>query len=407
MFEQLQPLASDPILGLSIAYLQDTNPNKVDLGVGVYKNEAGITPVLSSITQAQAILHQEEQTKAYQGPAGDALFNQTIQTLIFGAELEARVGERLRTLQAPGGCGALRLAAELFKVSAAAQGKTSAAAHRNTEAPTIWVSTPTWANHIPLLGGAGLTIREYPYYDAATQSVNFDAMAETLQQVPAGDIVLLHGCCHNPCGADLNTEQWQQVAAIAVDRGFVPFIDLAYQGFGDGLDEDVYGVRLLADTVPEMLVASSCSKNFGLYRERTGALSVLGSNAESTYNAFTQMQSIARGIWSMPPAHGAALVAKVLSDDVLRGQWQGEVAEMRVRIATLRGQLAAALNDAGDFSFIPRQRGMFSFLGLSEAQVEALKNEYSVYMVGSSRINIAGISQNNLEYLAASIKAVL
>jgi len=399
MFEQLKALPSDPILGLSIAYQRDANLNKVDLGVGVYKNEAGVTPVLASIRAAQQQLHDAEQTKAYQGPGGDAVFNQRIQTLIFGAELEGRLGDRLKTLQAPGGCGALRLAAELIKVSAAAQGK--------VQAPTIWVSSPTWANHIPLLGGAGLQIREYPYYSPETQSVNFDAMMSALKQVPAGDLVLLHGCCHNPCGTDLNNEQWQTVADLAVDRGFVPFVDLAYQGFGAGLEEDAYGLRLLAESVPEMLVASSCSKNFGLYRERAGALSVIGQKSDQAHNAFTQMQSVARGIWSMPPAHGAALVAQVLSDPILTTQWQDEVSEMRERIASLRVQLADALVDAGDFSFIPRQRGMFSFLGLSETQVERLQKEFSVYMVNSSRINLAGISQTNLEYLAASIKAVL
>jgi aspartate aminotransferase len=291
------------------------------------------------------------------------------------------------------------MAAELIKISAAAAGR--------AVAPTIWVSAPTWANHIPLLGGAGLQIKEYPYYSAATQSVDFDAMLETLKQVPAGDLVLLHGCCHNPCGTDLSREQWQAVAGLAQDNGFVPFVDLAYQGFGEGLEEDAYGLRLLADAVPEMLVASSCSKNFGLYRERAGALSVLGSSAMQTNNAFTQMQSVARGMWSMPPAHGAALVAEVLGNSSLCQQWQGEVVDMRERIASLRVALSVALGDAGDFSFIPRQNGMFSFLGLSALQVARLKTEFSVYMVDSSRINIAGVSRSNLDYLAASIKAVL
>jgi len=399
MFEQLKALPADPILGLSIAYQQDANPQKVDLGVGVYKNEKGVTPVLASIRQAQQRLHESEQTKAYQGPGGDALFNQRIQTLIFGNALEARLGDRLKTLQAPGGCGALRMAAELIKVSATAAGR--------SVAPTVWVSGPTWANHIPLLAGAGLQIKEYPYYSPATQSVDFDAMLETLKQVPAGDLVLLHGCCHNPCGTDLSREQWQVVAGLAQNNGFVPFVDLAYQGFGEGLEEDAYGVRLLADAVPEMLVASSCSKNFGLYRERAGALSVLGSSAAQTYSAFTQMQSVARGMWSMPPAHGAALVAEVLGNPSLCQQWQGEVDDMRERIASLRVALSVALGDAGDFSFIPRQNGMFSFLGLSALQVARLKTEFSVYMVDSSRINIAGVSRSNLDYLAASIKAVL
>lgn len=390
MFEQLQALPTDPILGLSQAYAQDPNPQKVDLGVGVYKNELAETPVLASIRTAQEQLHQQEQTKAYQGPAGNQGFNHAIQRLIFA---DFASNERVNTLQTPGGCGALRVAAELI--------------NRCRSGATIWVSTPTWANHIPLLSSAGLTIREYPYYEAASQSINFDAMVDCLSNVPAGDLVLLHGCCHNPCGTDLSEQQWLAVADLAERRGFIPFIDLAYQGFGDGLDEDAFGIRLLVNQLPEVIVASSCSKNFGLYRERTGAISIVGDSGKSSANAFSQMQGIARGIYSMPPAHGAALVEKVLTSDSLQQQWESEVAEMRTRIKQLREDLSGALSSFGDFSFIARQRGMFSFLGLTEQQVQRLKDEHSVYMVNSSRVNIAGINQKNINYLAHAIASVL
>ncbi len=391
LFDVFQALPADPILGLSLAYQQDTNPHKVDLGVGVYKDEEGRTPVLESVRTAQLRLHEAEETKSYQGPAGNVQFNALLQALIFGADSPQQA--RIRTLQTPGGCGALRVAAELIvKASPDA---------------TIWVSDPTWANHIPLLGSAGLRIRTYPYYDPDTKGLKRDAMMAALAQVPAGDLVLLHGCCHNPCGADLSHDDWQQIADMANRQGFTPFVDLAYQGFGDGLDEDAYGVRLLAAQVPELLVANSCSKNFALYRERTGAIAVMGANETQAQNTFTHLQSIARGIYSMPPAHGASLVEMILSDAGLRPQWQQEVKAMRERIHSLRHQLADALRPYGDFDFIPQQRGMFSFLGLSEAQVQRLQREFSVYMVGSSRVNLAGINAANLPYLAESIGKVV
>jgi len=390
MFEKLEALPSDPILGLSIAYRADSNPNKVDLGVGVYKNELGDTPVLTSVAEAQRRLITAETTKAYQGPAGNEGFNTLVQQLILSNDADLQ--KRAATQQAPGGCGALRLAAELIK-------------EINADA-TIWVSTPTWANHIPLLGSAGVALKEYPYYDPKTQAVNFDAMMETLKTVPTGDLVLLHGCCHNPCGTDLTLPQWQAIADLAKTRGFIPFVDLAYQGFGDGLEEDAAGLRLLARELPEMLIASSCSKNFGLYRERAGAITVVSETQSASNNAKSHLQKVARAIYSMPPAHGAGLVETILSSE-LKLQWHNDVAEMRERIKSLRALLASSLASDGDFSFITEQKGMFSFLGLSKAQVARLKDEFSIYMVDSSRVNIAGINQKNIDYLAASIKAVL
>ncbi len=393
MFEHLPLLPADPILGLSAAYQQDTNPRKVDLGVGVYKTEQGHTPVLRAITEAQQRLHGQEQTKAYLPPAGPAGFNQLMQDLIFGAEHSVQRDQRVHTVLSPGGCGALRLGAELIQM---ARPRT-----------TIWVSNPTWANHVPLLGSAGLQLKEYPYYDAVNRRLDVDGMMTTLAQVPAGDVVLLHGCCHNPCGADLNHEQWQQVATLALQQGFTVFIDMAYQGFGDSVADDAYGVRLLAEQLPELLVATSCSKNFGLYRERTGAISFVGSTPAEADAVKTQLLKVARGIYSMPPAHGALLVETVLGDAQLHQQWLSEVGEMRERIHGLRKSLADALAPTADFSFIQRQRGMFSFLGLNQAQVQRLRDEYSVYMADSSRISIAGINNSNLHYLAESIVKVL
>lgn len=396
MFEAIQNLPADPILGLMAAFRADNNPLKIDLGVGVYKDELGRTPVMRAVKEAEARLLKNQDTKTYVAPAGQDSFNQHIAGLIFGDNLVNNLGNRRVTFQTPGGCGGLRLGAEfLQKVKPGAR---------------ILVSDPTWANHIPLLGEAGLQIGKYPYYDYQNHAIRFDAMMDTISKAGAGDLVLLHGCCHNPCGADLDQSQWQAVTALAQKNGFTPFIDLAYQGLGDGVDEDCYGVRLMAETLPELVVVSSCSKNFGLYRERTGALTVISSNADSARAAASQIASTARSIYSMPPDHGAAVVSEILGDPALKADWEIELAEVRNRINGLRTELVNALKAQGidqDFSFIQREKGMFSFLGLSVEQVRTLINEYSIYLVDSSRINIAGINHNNLDYLASSIKKVL
>lgn len=396
MFEAINSLPADPILGLMAAFRADKNAHKIDLGVGVYKNELGQTPVMRAVKQAEARLLANQLTKTYVAPAGQDSFNHLIAGLIFGDNLRDKLGERRVTFQTPGGCGGLRLGAEfLQKVKPGAK---------------IMVSDPTWANHIPLLGEAGLQISKYPYYDYKSHSIRFDAMMESLNTAGPGDLVLLHGCCHNPCGADLDQHQWQAIAALAQKNGFTPFIDLAYQGLGDGIVEDTYGVRLLAETLPELVVVSSCSKNFGLYRERTGSLTVISANAASTKAAGSQIASIARSIYSMPPDHGAAVVIEILGDSTLNADWETELTEVRNRINGLRTELVNALAAKGidqDFSFIQREKGMFSFLGLSVDQVHRLINNYSIYLVDSSRINIAGINHSNLDYLADSIKQVL
>ena len=397
MFESLQVLPQDPILGLMAAYRKDDNPNKVDLGVGVYKTPQGDTPILESVKKAEQYRLENEATKSYIGGPGDAVFNTGMRKLALGEGHPALLANRVVSIQAPGGCGALRLGAELI--------------NRIRKGATIWMSNPTWANHVPLFGEAGLQIKEYPYYDRENCAVRFEEMAATLQNdARAGDVLLLHACCHNPCGADLNIGQWAAIAELCAGKGLIPFVDMAYQGFGAGLEGDAAGLRLVGGKVKEMLVSISCSKNFGLYRERIGMLMVIAETAHAAEAAGSQLINIARGIWSMPPAHGAAIVGAILSSDELTARWHGEVAEMRNRINGLRALAVEKLNAAcsgADFGFIRKQFGMFSFLGITEQQVNRLKQEFSIYMVGSSRINVAGLNDGNIDYFAESVAKVL
>ncbi|AEP30025.1 aromatic amino acid transaminase [Brumicola nitratireducens] len=396
MFENLPALASDPILGLSIDFKKDTNPAKIDLGVGVYKDEQGNTPILKSVVAAQKQLMETETSKVYITPQGVQGFIDGMLDLILGKGSQVLLANRVAAVQAPGGCGALRILAELLK--------------RCNSDTKVWVSDPTWANHIPLIGNAGLEIATYPYFDKATASIKFDEMMDCLAQVKKGDVVLLHGCCHNPTGADLTKEQWQAVAKLANKVGFLPFIDIAYQGFGEGLEEDAYGVRLMAESVPEMIIAASCSKNFGLYRERVGLAALITHDSANRDIVQSQIQSVARGIYSMPPSYGGALVDIILANDDLNSLWQREVTEMRERMIQLRKLLVdnlAAQGASKDFSFINQQKGMFSFLCISPEQVRKLRDESSVYFVDSSRVNIAGINTKNVEVLAAAIAGVL
>ncbi len=395
MFEHLKALPADPILGLINACNQDDNPNKIDLGVGVYKDDSGHTPILQCVKTAEQFRTDNETSKVYIGPTGDPGFNTQMTRLIFG-EHQIIDQNRSRTVSTPGGTGALRVAAEFIK---ACKGDV-----------TIWVSNPTWANHHGLFNAAGVKVESYPYYDYEKKSLDFSAMMATLANVGAGDIVLLHACCHNPSGMDLNVEQWQQVTALAKEKGFTPLIDMAYQGFGQGLTEDAYGPRLMANELPEVLLCSSCSKNFGLYRERIGAFTVIAKDSTTADIALSVVLAVVRSIYSMPPAHGAALVNTILSSEELTSQWHDELAIMRKRIAHNRQMLVEKLIVNGvdrDFSFITRQSGMFSFLGITPAQVERLMKNYSIYMVGSSRISIAGISKHNVDYLAKSISEVI
>lgn len=396
MFEQLSMMPSDPILGVMAEYRADPSPNKIDLSVGVYKDEQGHTPVMAAVKKAEALLLEQENTKSYLSPLGSPEFNATMVELLLGEKHPALEADRVRAIQTTGGCGALRIAADFIL--------------RAKPNATIWVSDPTWGNHMPLLGGAGIQLKTYPYYDEATHGINFSAMMEALEDVPAGDLVLLHGCCHNPTGADLTLEQWQQVAGLAQANGFVPFVDVAYQGLGDGLDEDAAGFRALADAVPEMLIAASCSKNFGLYRERTGILVVMGETTEQADISLSHMATVTRGLYSMPPSHGGAIVETILTDAALNQLWRDELCQVRGRVNSMRKALVTSLTDAGvdsDFGFIAQQKGMFSFLGITPEQVLKIRKDHSVYLLESSRINIAGITPQNVDALAQAIKAVL
>ncbi|KGJ94676.1 amino acid aminotransferase [Colwellia psychrerythraea] len=396
MFGSLKALPADPILGLLAKYKKDNNPNKIDLGVGVFKNEAGHTAVLDCVKKAEQHRTNTEDSKVYIGPTGSPVFNDEMAKLIFGAEHKVLNENRARTISTPGGTGALRVAAEFIKSCKAGA--------------TIWVSNPTWANHTGLFAAAGLNVKTYPYYDYENKSLDFDGMLNTLKEVSSDDVVLLHACCHNPSGMDLSNEQWQQVADVAKNVGFTPLIDMAYQGFGAGLDEDAYGLRLMAETVKEMIVCSSCSKNFGLYRERIGACTIIGESSIAVDIANSVLLYVVRVIYSMPPAHGAAIVETILSSDELRNEWYAELKEMRDRINGNRTLIVDKLIENGvtrDFSFISRQKGMFSFLGLTPEQVQQLQDEYSIYLVGSSRMSIAGIANSNVDYLAESIAKVL
>lgn len=395
MFSQLKPVATDPILGLMAAYKEDPNPLKVDLGVGVYKDEQGHTAVLESVKKAEKLRLDLEDSKTYIGMAGDLSFNAHIEKLAFGVHKVLLEG-RTTTAHTPGGTGALRVAAEFIKKA-------------NPDA-TIWVTNPTWANHISLFQAAGLKVKEYAYYDYSTKGLQEEQMFAELAQVPAGDVVLVHACCHNPSGMDLTFAQWQRFAALAKEKGFTPLVDMAYQGFGLGLDEDAAGLRHLANEVPELILCTSCSKNFGLYRERIGAVSVVVDSNTMLETARTNLLAVVRSIYSMPPAHGAIIVSHILDSAELTAEWQQELAVMRNRINDYRQLIIDKLKAEGvqqDFSFITKQHGMFSFLGINKAQIDRLRAEYSIYMVGSSRVSIAGLNHSNIDYFAKAVAAVL
>ena len=396
LFERLERLKADSILALMAQFRADPSPDKVDLGVGVFRDLGGNTPVLECVRRAEGAVLAGQTTKSYVAAAGRSEFNHAVTELVLGPSRRAIGLARLRTVQVPGGCGALRVGAELL--AAAAPGA------------VVHVSDPTWGNHAPLLGGSGLRLARYPYYDAAAHRLRFDAMLEALDAAAAGDIVLLHACCHNPTGADLEPPQWRAVLEILQRRRLVPLLDLAYQGFGRDLDADAEGVRLIAAAVPEALIAVSFSKNLGLYRERVGALIALSADADAADAAESHVLQIARSIYSMPPDHGAAIAALVLTDPALKAMWLGELAGMRGRIQAMRTLLAGALRArvGGDsFDFLGRERGMFSLLGVSPAAVERLRERHHIYMLGDSRMNLAGVTPDNAERVAGAVALLL
>mgnify|MGYP001232623264 CR=1 FL=1 len=396
MFEQLEAAPPDAILGLNEAFARDTTEGKINLTTGVYKDAGGTTPVLACVKEAERRLVETESSKGYLGIDGMPDFGDAARQLLFGADHEITSSGRAATIQAPGGTGALRVAAEFL-----------ATAFPGTR---IWGSQPTWPNHPNIFRAAGLELGEYAYYNAESRGLDAPALFDSLAQIPEGDIVCLHACCHNPTGVDPSPEQWQQVADIVAERRLLPLVDFAYQGFGDGLEEDAVGLRALAKPGSRLLVASSFSKNFGLYRERVGSLTVVTGSPETASIVLSRLKRTIRCNYSNPPAHGASTVTTVLADDSLRSQWESELADMRNRINDMRIALAEGLAAAApdhDFSFITRQRGMFSFSGLTAEQVDRLKEEHGVYMVRNGRINVAGVTSDNVGRLCESIAKVL
>jgi aspartate aminotransferase len=393
LFESLQLLPPDAIIGLIAEYRNDPRDCRVDLGIGVYRNAAGQTPVLDVVKEAERRLIESQTSKTYIGSAGSAAFNEALCDLTFADSVGS---DRIAMLQTPGGSGSLRVAAGIIL--------------RAKDDATVWVSAPTWANHVPLLGGAGLALKSYAYYDDEQKTLDIDAMLDALHDIPKGDVVLLHACCHNPTGIDPDEAQWRAIADVIVERELLPFIDIAYQGFAIDLDADVFIVRELAGRVPEMLISTSCSKNFGLYRDRVGALFIVTADSKTRDIAQSQANNLVRTMYSMPPDHGAAVVETILHDKQLRAGWVGELAEMRERLQDMRQLLDEALRTEApdhDFSHVVRANGMFCFLGISTEQVRRMKKDHAVYMVDSSRINIAGITADNVEHIARSVAAVL
>ncbi|MCI5763379.1 amino acid aminotransferase [Actinobacillus porcinus] len=396
MFKNIKAAPADPILGLGEAFKAETRSPKVNLGIGVYKDAQGNTPIMKAVKQAEGRLFELETTKNYLAIDGVAEFNARTKELLFGKESDIVKNARAKTVQSLGGTGALRIAAEFVK--------------RQTKAQNVWISNPTWPNHNAIFNAVGMTIREYRWYDAEKKALDWEGLMEDLSHADEGDVILLHGCCHNPTGIDPTPEQWKALADLSAQKGWLPLFDFAYQGLANGLDEDAIGLRTFAANHKELLVSSSFSKNFGLYNERVGAFTLVAETEEIAATALTQVKSIVRTLYSNPASHGAATVALVLGDEKLRAEWDAELTEMRDRIKAMRHKFVALLKEFGaeqDFSFIIEQNGMFSFSGLSAEQVDRLKDEFAIYAVRSGRINVAGITEDNIRYLCESIVKVL
>ncbi|HFQ5004955.1 TPA: amino acid aminotransferase [Vibrio vulnificus] len=392
MFSQLPTPALDPILSLTVAFRNDPRDQKVDLGIGVYKNNKGETPIMRAVSQAQKIVADTQTTKSYVGLAGCEEFNQSMVNLLLAG---TSVLDRVSAIQTPGASGALRMLGDLMKV---AQPDT-----------TVWISNPSYVNHKPVMEAAGLKVRYYRYFSPETKQVDIGQMLDDLATAGPKDVVLLHGCCHNPTGADIDFAAWQAITDLAVKNGFTPFVDIAYQGFGDGLEEDAKGLQFMADRVEEMLITTSCSKNFGLYRERTGAAIVIGKNAKESSNAKGKLLTLARSTYTMPPDHGAALVKTILQNVELTTTWKQELREMQQRLLNLRQTLCNELrnqHNTSQFDFIESHKGMFTVLGFTPEQMGTLRDEYGIYGVGDGRINIAGLTEAHIPYVADAIVKV-
>jgi len=393
-FAKIELAPPDPIIGLTEAFNNDPNPKKVNLGAGVYQDGAGKVPILNVVQEAQERWQAKEETKNYIPIDGIPAFNQQVQALLFGADSAA--GARAVTAQALGGTGGLKVGADFLK--------------RFFPASQVWISDPSWENHRALFEAAGFTVNNYPYYDPETHGLDFTSMLDTLKGLPAGSIVLLHACCHNPTGVDLSREEWMRLIDLFQTTGLVPFLDFAYQGFSESIDADAFAVRAFAEAGIPCLIANSFSKSFNLYRERVGALTVVSASEEEAKRLRSQIKRVIRTNYSSPASHGAQLVATVLTDDGLRARWEGELTEMRQRISRMRNLFVRRLREKGveqDFSFIERQRGMFSFSGLSREAVDRLRNEYSIYIVGSGRICVAALNEKNIDYVCEAIAEAL
>jgi aspartate/tyrosine/aromatic aminotransferase len=396
MWKSVAAAPADSILGLTEAFNNDPNPNKVNLGAGVYKDDQGVTPILGCVKDAERILLGTEQSKSYLPITGDPVYTACVQRLIFGKNSAVISSSRAATAHAPGGTGALRIGAELIRAF--------------RPAAAGWVSSPTWANHNGIFAAAGFEVKSYPYYNRDTKGLNYEQMIQALAQVPAGDVVLLHGCCHNPSGVDLLDEQWAEVAALAADKGWLGFVDFAYQGFGTSVESDRRSVEEFAATGCDFFVASSFSKNFGLYNERTGAITVISPSAAETEVALSHLKTTVRVCYSNPPAHGGSIVRTILSEPSLEKSWRSELDQMCNRIVDMRTALVDGLARRGvdqDFSYIKQQRGMFSFSGLTDETVAWLRQQKGIYVVGGGRINIAGLTSSNIDYVCDAIAEAL
>ena len=386
----------DPILGLTDVYTKDKNPGKINLGVGVYKNEKGVTPILRTVKVAEKMIYEKEITKSYLSIQGTPEYGKLVQKLIFGGSSNVFTENRLSTVQTPGGTGALRIAAEFI--------------HKFNPTAEVWISNPSWANHRQIFETAGMKVNQYDYYDPEIKGLNFEKMLNSLHHIPAGDVVIFHACCHNPTGADPNKNQWKQLAKLAIMQNIFVLFDFAYQGFDKGLIEDAFAIRYFASKLPNFLVANSFSKNFGLYNERVGALTCVSANADIAKKVFSQLKICSRVNFSNPPAHGAAIVTKILSTPELNKRWQNEVAEMRERISEYREIFVKTLTFKKckhNFNFINEQKGMFSYTGITQDKVEELKSKHSIYFLNSGRISLAGINKMNVDRLCNAFTEVL
>ena len=389
MLEQLQQQPPDKILALMQTFKEDPRANKLDLGIGVYKNENGQTPIINAVKKAEKILWEQETTKSYTKLTGDSDFQTVMKELIFSDCVSENI---ISTAHTPGGTGAIRQAFELIRL-----------ASPNSK---IWISNPTWPNHISILKFLNIPYSEYVYFDKKTCELNFDGMMESLKNTKPGDIILLHGCCHNPTGANLNNDQWKELQKFLCDNQLVPLIDLAYQGFGDGLDEDAYGVRLLAKKCKEVILAASCSKNFGIYRERTGILFTISENEKIKNISSNTLAFLNRQNFSFPPDHGGKLVTLILKNEELKSSWIKELNEMRLNMLDIRKSLAEELrkkSQSNRFDFLETHRGMFSLLGATKDQVLSMREKHAIYMIEDSRVNIAGLNKKRLSKLAGAI----